>query len=68
MATKTFRVPAISCMHCVQRITKALSAVPGVQNVRADVATKQVVVAYEGEETVERAHQVLTEIGYPPEG
>ena len=68
MATKTFRVPAISCMHCVQRIAKALSAVSGVQKVQADVVTKQVVVVYEGEEAVERARQVLTEIGYPPEG
>ena len=66
MASKTFRVPNISCMHCVRRITQALSALPGVQDVRADVATKQVVVVYDGEGTLDKVRAALNEIGYPP--
>ena len=66
MAAQTFYVPNISCSHCVRRITQALSALPGVQNVSADVATKQVVVTYEGAGTLEHVRATLREIGYPP--
>ena len=66
MASKTFRVPAISCQHCVRTITRELGAVPGVQEVRADVTTKEVVVVYEGDGVLERVRSTLREIGYPP--
>ncbi len=66
MATQTFYVPNISCAHCVRRITKALSPLPGVQSVSADVATKEVRVTYEGADTLERVRTALREIGYPP--
>jgi copper chaperone CopZ len=66
MASHTFTVPNISCEHCVRRITQALTAVPGVQSVRADVESKQVIVAYEGASTLEQARRTLRDIGYPP--
>lgn len=65
MATQTFRVPNISCMHCVRRITQALSGMPGVQDVKADAATKTVTVSYSGADTLERVRAKLEEIGYP---
>lgn len=66
MPTKSYRVPNISCMHCVRRITQALSGIPGVKGVRADVATKEVSFDYEGEDTLSTVRAKLTEIGYPP--
>ncbi len=66
MAAQTYYVPSISCAHCVRRITQALAAVPGVQKVNADVATKEVKVIYEGTDTLERVRATLREIGYPP--
>ena len=33
MTTERFQVPGISCQHCVNAITKEVSAVPGVQKV-----------------------------------
>jgi copper chaperone len=66
MAAQTFHVPNISCQHCVRRITQALTAVPGVQTVQVDIATKQVEVTYEGADTLDRVRATLEEIGYPP--
>lgn len=68
MAKETLRVPNISCMHCVRRVTEALNKVPGVQGVQADVAMKQVTVTYEGADTPARVREVLEGIGYPAEG
>lgn len=66
MATQYYHVPNISCMHCVRRITQALSTVPGVKSVNADVDSKQVAVTYEGADTLARVRDKLQEIGYPP--
>lgn len=65
MAKETLNVPNISCMHCVRRITEALTGMPGVQSVQADAATKQVTVTYEGADTPSRVRVKLQEIGYP---
>lgn len=67
MSRETFNVPNISCMHCVRRITEALSKVPGVESVQADVATKKVTVTYEGADVPARVRATLEEIGYPAE-
>jgi copper chaperone len=66
MAKQTLKAPAISCMHCVRTITRELSALPGVQDVKADAASKTVEVTYDTAETLERVKATLKEIGYPP--
>lgn len=66
MSTLTLQVLAVSCQHCVRRITQALSALPGVQAVRVDLATKQIQVDYEGADVPECVRTTLEEIGYPP--
>ncbi|MDQ3889093.1 MAG: heavy-metal-associated domain-containing protein [Actinomycetota bacterium] len=40
-----YSVPAMSCGGCVSAIEAELSAVPGVEEVRADLQTKLVTVA-----------------------
>ena len=37
MATKTIEVKGMSCNHCVQSVTQALSALEGVANVKVDL-------------------------------
>ena len=39
-----YLVPAMSCGHCVNAITAAVSSVPGVSTVAIDLDTKAVVV------------------------
>ncbi len=40
--TTQFNVPSVSCQHCVNAITTAVSKLPGVSAVQVDLATKQV--------------------------
>ncbi len=67
MESKTFRVPNISCHHCVRTIQNEVSEVPGVQSVKADAPTKMVTVTYEGGATWEAVKAKLEEINYPAE-
>lgn len=41
---RRFRVPAMTCGHCVAAVTSELEAVDGVEHVAIDLATKDVVV------------------------
>ena len=42
--TRVFRVPDISCDHCVASITAEVSPLPDVTSVEVDLATKSVTV------------------------
>lgn len=44
----TLIVPGMTCGHCVQAITDAVSPLPGVSSVTVDLDTKQVVVSGAG--------------------
>lgn len=68
METKTFKVPAISCMHCVHTIKMEVSDLPGVQSVEADKDTQMVTVTWAPPADWDTIRQTLTEINYPPEG
>ncbi len=65
---RTFRVPNISCAHCVHTIERELGELPGVVSVRANVADKLVTV--EWNDTLVRWEDIralLQEINYSPE-
>ena len=66
MTTKTFVVPNISCGHCTHTIESELSEVAGVQSVKADQESKQVVVNFDAPATEEKIVETLHEINYPP--
>jgi copper chaperone len=66
MATKTFRVPNVSCNHCVMTIKRELGEVEGVVSANGDVETKTVTVEWESPATWEGIESLLTEINYPP--
>jgi copper chaperone CopZ len=68
METKTFKVPAISCMHCVHTIKMEVGDVPGVESVSADKDTQMVTVTWHEPATWDAIRKTLTEINYPPEG
>lgn len=64
MAVEQFRVPEISCGHCVQMITKEVSAVPGVQQVAVNLNDKSVRVDHDGKVSVETLIHAINEAGY----
>ena len=68
MLTKTFRVPNVSCNHCVMTIKRELGELEGVVSVDGDVETKDVTVEWESPATWEDIKLLLSEINYPAEG
>ena len=66
MATKTFRVPNVSCNHCVMTIKRELGELEGVVSANGDVETKSVTVEWELPATWEGIKSLLTEINCPP--
>jgi copper chaperone len=61
---KTIRIEGMSCQHCVMAVTKALSAVAGIRNVKVDLARGE--AAYEEEGTVnpEAIREAVRKAGY----
>ncbi len=64
MARTTVRISGMSCEHCVKRVTKALESLPGVKNVKVDLASGT--ATFEKPETVTREDiaRVIQEAGY----
>ena len=65
--TKTVHVPGISCGHCVMTIEKELDDLDGVEDVKAEHASKQVTVPWDPEvmdwPVIE---DTMKEINFPP--
>ncbi len=69
MATKTVKVPNISCGHCVMTIKNEVAELEGVKRVEAAEDTKLVTVEWEEPpQSWANIQALLEEINYPPEG
>jgi len=66
METKTVKVPDIGCNGCVNAIENELGEMNGVQSVKADLDSKQVVVEWNGDTNWDAIRAKLVEIEYPP--
>ena len=68
MPEKMFRVPNISCGHCVMTIEREVSELKGVTSVKADQASRMVTVKWqEPPASWDAINALLEEINYPPE-
>ena len=67
MPTKTFKVPNISCGHCVHTVTSEVGELEGVKSVAATEDTKMVTVEWEEPQSWDNIKALLAEINYPPE-
>ena len=67
METKKVHVPGIGCNGCVRTIQNEVSQVPGVNSVKAELATKDVTITWSGGTTWDAIKAKLVEIGYAPE-
>lgn len=64
----TLTIPAIHCEDCVRTVQGALEALPGVQVMEADAATKRVHVRFEERAvSLDRIRQALDEVGLSAE-
>lgn len=66
MEKKVFQVPNIGCDGCVRTIQNELSALPGVQNVKAEVVNKTVTLEYGAPASWDQIEAKLKEIDYAP--
>ena len=68
MTSKTFKVPNISCGHCVMSIEREVGELEGITAVKAATDTKMVTVEWnEPPATWDGIQALLEEINYPPE-
>lgn len=68
MSSKTFKVPNISCGHCVNTIQMELGELEGVTHVEAVENTRMVTVEWnEPPQNWDGIKALLEEINYPPE-
>jgi copper chaperone len=58
----TYAVAGMSCQHCVDAVTREVTAVPGVTGVRVDLAAGTVEVAGTADDAAVRA--AIDEAGY----
>jgi copper chaperone CopZ len=68
MTTVTYTVPAISCGHCTHTIETEVGELQGIQSVKADEATKKVVITFNAPADEAKIKALLAEIDYPVEG
>jgi len=68
MTTVTYTVPAISCGHCVHTIETEVGELRGIQSVKADEATKKVVITFDNPASEDKIKALLAEIDYPVGG
>lgn len=64
MVTETFRVPGISCQHCVKAIVQEVSALAGVEQVQAVLDDKTVTVAHSEAVSTDAIIAAINEAGY----
>ena len=68
MTTVTYTVPAIHCGHCTHTIEMEVGELQGVQSVKADEATRKVVITFDAPADETKIKALLAEIDYPVEG
>ncbi len=64
MITERFQVPEVSCQHCINAITKEVTAIPGVQQVHVALDSKTVTVEHAEHVHTDQLVAAINEAGY----
>jgi copper chaperone CopZ len=62
--TETYSVTGMTCEHCVQAVTGELTRLPGVRDVRVDLAAGTVTVRSDGQMPLDEVRAAVDEAGY----
>lgn len=65
MESKTYSIPNISCMHCVNKIQETIIALEGVDFAETDLTSKQLEVEFEAPASDQLIREALIAIGFP---
>ena len=68
MTLVTYSVPAIHCANCVHTIELEVGELDGVQAVKAELETRNVLITFGPPATEEKIKTLLAEINYPAAG
>ena len=68
MSTATWTVTGMTCQHCVASVTEEVSEVPGVTDVRVDLASGALTVNSAGEVDEAAVAAAVVEAGYAVAG
>ncbi len=60
----TINTTGMSCSHCENRTINALKDLDDITSVKANAKNGKVVIKHTKEETIQRAKEKITEIGY----
>jgi copper chaperone len=64
MTAQTYRVPDVSCQHCINAITEEVGRIPGVARVDVDLHAKLVTVEHDGSVGDAQLRAGIEEAGY----
>ena len=64
MAEMRVKIGGMSCEHCVRRVIRALEGLPGVKNVRVDLATGTATFESPEELSLSEVARAIEEAGY----
>lgn len=64
MVTATYRVQGMTCDHCVKAVSTEVAAIPGVSDVRVDLASGQVTVISDAALDTDTVRAAVDEAGY----
>jgi copper chaperone CopZ len=65
VTTVTYKIPNISCGHCIHTVQSEVSELTGVKSVVADIEKKEAVITFEPPASEEKIKSLLAEINYP---
>jgi copper chaperone CopZ len=65
VTTVTYKIPNISCGHCIHTVQSEVSELAGVKSVVADIEKKEAVITFEPPASEEQIKSLLAEINYP---
>lgn len=65
MSIVTYKIPNISCGHCVMTIQNEVADLEGVKSVVANQETQQATITFEPPATEDVIKNLLAEINYP---
>jgi copper ion binding protein len=63
-STSRFQVTGMTCGHCVMAVTRELSALPGVREVKVTLATGDVAVTHDEPLDPDQVAAAIDEAGY----
>ncbi|MDR3037112.1 MAG: copper ion binding protein [Coriobacteriales bacterium] len=65
MSEKTvLHVEGMSCQHCVNAVTEALSGVPGVKKAKVDLKKSEALVKHDADASLEAMKDAVVEAGF----